>query len=237
MDPAALKRFLDHCRETDTPVDFITWHRYTDSLAELENNPRAAWITAVNCGFADAELHLNEWHYIPDLPDKSKKYNQTAPDGWHGIDSAAFITSILSLWQDTPLTMSNYYRFQSLSYGLYDPYGDKHTTFYAFQLFAAFADHLQRVEAESSQKDTVILAAKNSDGSGIILVSIFKMQTDTVEIKLQGLEEDAEISVSIVEDETGIREYVPALTDNNMIRLEKNGDSAIFLIKIKGVQR
>ena len=61
-----LTGFIGACKREGAPLDFFSWHIYTDDPAEPGRRARALRRWLDRQGFSRAELHLNDWNYIPD---------------------------------------------------------------------------------------------------------------------------------------------------------------------------
>ena len=60
-----LLHFLNHCREHQVPLDFLSWHRYAGEPSEFARRAHAIRQLLDAQGFAKTESHLNEWNYLP----------------------------------------------------------------------------------------------------------------------------------------------------------------------------
>lgn len=171
--------FLDGARAASAPVDFFSWHGYDRTPGFGASTARAFRKLLDARGFAHAELHFNEWHYFPctwhDVASPAGRRRWfDAADGTSGIDAAAFTTLCLTAWQDTPMTMSNFYMTTPMNGGawaLYDPYGFRRRTWFAMAFFGEIAG-AARVRAESDSR-VGVLAARMRDGRRLVLVSDF----------------------------------------------------------------
>ena len=61
-----LEGFVRMCRERQAPLDFFSWHTYTNDPYLYVRKAQAvrAWLN--ERGFPATEIHLNEWNYLPD---------------------------------------------------------------------------------------------------------------------------------------------------------------------------
>ncbi|MCF0234473.1 MAG: hypothetical protein HUK22_05785, partial [Thermoguttaceae bacterium] len=175
-------RLADWCKEHDAPLDFVSWHCYARTPQEVLEPPFAIRKLLDEKGFVKTELHLNEWHYFPCQWNEvhgeeggweRKEYLAKAEDGLHGSDSAAFIGYVLSRWQDTPLTMGNYYAYSLNTWGLFEITGKPRKTYYAFWAFGDLISSTPRRVKTVDGGNVALLAGVGEDGAKKLLVSIY----------------------------------------------------------------
>lgn len=175
--------------------------------------PRIARRVLDECGFPGTELHLNEWHYFN--ADWRQYRNDRlycreanrAMDGLHGIDSAAFLTSVMTGWQDGPITMGCYYT-AGLCWGVFDKYAVPYKTYYALKAFGDLTDFPQRRRTGSDRENVRLLAGCDPGGNAALLVSSFK-NAEPIELGISGadlsamqlLRLDCELDLEPVEPE------------------------------------
>lgn len=234
--PEKIKTLIDLCKAESAPLDFFSWHNYTADPAALINTPAVIRKMLDDAGFANTELHLNEWHYFPctwgDLGNvDSLVYWSEAPQGLHGYVSAAFNDFVLTRWQDTPLTMSNYYSYSYFSWGVFDQYGRRRLTYYSLSLFGELVSQSpKRVETIDGGGSVALLAGVDKEGANPrLLVSVFKRdETTPIQIALNGTPESGKVKVAKIGskgfEETEL-EYA-----NNVLTLEAE-DSGVFLVR------
>ncbi|HEY0702135.1 MAG TPA: hypothetical protein VGD60_05150 [Candidatus Acidoferrales bacterium] len=111
--------FIDYCAAHKLPLDFYSWHSYTDFTAD----PYDAIRTSRNIrqildthGFPHAESILSEWNLSADFTDVEKAELR-------GPREAAFIGAVLSYAQDAPLDHAQFYRGDAAWMGLFDLQG------------------------------------------------------------------------------------------------------------------
>ena len=134
-------------------------------------------------GYKDAELHLNEWHYWFGFGGKS---DTDMIDGLGGINSAAYATATLTVWQDTALTMGYFYTIGNLgnAWGAWGLRG-RNKNYYALKAFAEVAHYENRVKSSTEDLNLQVLAGKNAEGKRALLVSSFKNGADKLELSLK----------------------------------------------------
>ncbi|MBR5627594.1 MAG: hypothetical protein IKW74_08265, partial [Thermoguttaceae bacterium] len=175
-----LQMLLDECKATGAPLDFCSWHCYSANPEDLLITPSQVKKLLDDNGFSQTELHLNEWHYFPaswsemhgtDGGAETREYKRRSPEGLNGYDSAAFVGYLLTRWQDTPLTMSNYYMTCSETWGLLSGEGLVRKPYY---VFIAFADLLEQAPERVQTTDcgyVSLLGGIGKEGQKVLFVS------------------------------------------------------------------
>lgn len=219
--------FLAWCKKENAPLDFYSWHSYPKQLDYIIDDPFRVREILNAAGYPEAELHLNEWHYCPSW-DMTPEWLE-GPRGRNGIDAACFIASVLSAWQDTPLTLGNYYMTDtSPNWGIYDPYNTLRGSYYGLLAFAKMLDYPERVFAETEERHHTILAGKNGTGEGAVLVSACNTEQSELVLELSGVNLDS-IVVRMFDDEKKWETILPEISGKKLI-LVKPGVSALWLI-------
>ena len=192
------KPFIAHCRDQKLPLDFFSFHVYSAKPQVLVDSCRQARKLLDEHGFADTEIHLNEWRYHTTWdglrPDDPEKYVDVP--GWfaRGCNGkgAAFAATVLMRLQDEPVDMTNFYTADTSAWSMFGQFGIRTPVYYAFKAFNELAKHPKRVAcdvaAAGADAATVACAAINDDGSSAtILVSTFDAPAGRREIVLAGL--------------------------------------------------
>ena len=238
-NPEEIKLLLEECRACGAPLDFFTYHTYTSSIEEMLSAPCRMRALLDEYGFTSTEIHLNEWHYLPcswmalrGTPEEIN-YWMNSDGGAHGSDSAAFSTLLLSRWQDTPMTMTNFYATGLKNWGFLDPTGKKRKTWFAFRAFGQLASLCpERVAAEALDEHCALLAGTGENGRKMALLSDFRGMEFELEIALKGVPENGIVEVwklDAVRDELSfIQEY-----SEGILKLPKDTGSAIFLLNFR----
>ena len=171
--------FLKYIREHRSPIDFFSWHSYSDVDKTLTMD---AYLhkTLAEYGYAGLETHLNEW-------------NNAHENRLHGSSyaSAAAAAMMVGMQQQGGTYMLCYYdtRLQASTYGgffaplTYEPV----STYYSFVAFG-------KLYALGTQAETVIegaegefyaLAATNGDKNALMLVN---RTGETQKLQLEGVD-------------------------------------------------
>ncbi len=135
-----LRGFIGHVRQSGAPLDFFSWHGYTDDPDFFARQAIAIRAFLDREGFSRTESHLNEWNYLPDRdwrPMLSAQGEQR--ERWYarqgGVEGAAFVTATLISLQDAPVDVANFYSADNQPFGLFSLHGAPKKTFEAFRLF------------------------------------------------------------------------------------------------------
>lgn len=158
-------KFLELCRRDRVPLDFFSWHCYTDRPMELAERARAIRQLLDRHGFARTESHLNEWNYLPNNSWAGLSKSATAEtrqkfyDAMGGAPGAAFIVAALLNLQDAPLDMANFFHGEVGGFGLFNENGVPLKTFHAMRAFRELLDAPQRVTATGTVPDSLTLSA------------------------------------------------------------------------------
>ncbi|MHB8969381.1 MAG: GH39 family glycosyl hydrolase [Pirellulaceae bacterium] len=188
-----LEGFLRTCREQQAPLDFFSWHTYTNDPYLYVRKARAIRMWLDDRGFRETKIHLNEWNYLPhnDWTPMLARGKAEERRQWHedigGAEGAAFTACVLAYLQDAPVDVANYYSGDTNPFALFDRYGAPRKTYYAMQAFRRLLDAPLRVEATGwTASETAACAGLSQDSTRMtILVS-----------RLSGTDNDLSLDVS-----------------------------------------
>lgn len=141
-----LTNFLSHCRARTLPLDFFSWHCYTDDSGELVVRARAIRTLLDGHGFTNTPSHLNEWNYLPRgdwapmLPAGQGESRERMFAAIGGAEGAAFVAATLLRLQDAPVEMANYFSADNQGFGLFTAAGAPRLNYHAFLAFRELLD-------------------------------------------------------------------------------------------------
>jgi hypothetical protein len=195
MEPSGfLKGFLEYCRDNKVPLDFFSWHTYTDDPYLFAKKARAIRQLLDGYGFTKTESHLNEWNYLPDndwMPmstqDAQKRQEWFARIA--GAEGAAFLVCSLIDLQSAPVDVANYYSGDTNWFGLFNRYGVPRKTFYAMKAFRMLLDTPIAVKVTGGMEGhPAVCAGVNEDRTMMtILVSNLRAQDKQVQLRIEAL--------------------------------------------------
>lgn len=191
LKEALVRSFLSVCREKDVPLDFFSWHCYTDDHGKLLAQPQRVKKLLDEYGFSNTELHLNEWHYLPKgffdpenwsgASANRRLYRESFVPAMSGMENAVFAASVLIGLQDTPVTMANHYVGTSLTnWGFFCSLSSlPNKTYYAVKAFNELTKYSSRLivpavptDSASLEKDVRVLAGRKPGGETAALVVV-----------------------------------------------------------------
>ncbi len=96
--PVYFVDFLKFVKKNNCPLDFYSWHIYTDKLSDIKHSSDYVRKLLDEYGFTDTESHLNEWNY-------GKEGERFADK--HTI--VAFAAAAFALMQEIDIDLAQYY--------------------------------------------------------------------------------------------------------------------------------
>lgn len=183
--------FLTACRAADAPLDFFSWHTYTNDPGLYARKAVAIrdWLNRE--GFSKTELHLNEWNYLPG-DDWGPMLNSAEPSArkrWYaemgGVSGASFVASTLISLQDSPVDIANYYSGDTSPFGVFDRFGAPKKTYYALLAFRQMLETPNRVLIVGDDSGKVFALAGLNDRKTELRVLISHQVADSNSWPLQ----------------------------------------------------
>lgn len=235
-----LTLFTDICREERAPLDFVSWHLYTDSLDKMLSPAPKIRQMLDERGFKHTELHFNEWRFLPfDFKeirgdDPAYRMLDEGPTGRHGADSAAFIVTALARMQDTAIDMSHFYSYGNGAWGLYDKNGSRRLPWYAHKLYADFVRACERrvVTADPGGDRVAVLGGVGKNAVKYLLVSAFGEPARMIGIKLAGVSAAGGVKVARLDSLRKLETFADCY-ENGVLKLEKDAGGAVFLVEFE----
>ena len=233
--------FIRYCAEHHAPLDFYSYHCYGDGdpYGWIQQTPFKVRKLLDENGYADTEIHLNEWHYFPggnwtrlsnDPIYKDLMFNQEL----RGLDSAAYLTTVMMLWQDTPITYGAYYTCTSTVWGCFAHNSSLPTpSYYGLKAFGEIVRYPARLEAESSLKNVTVLAGENETGAKALLISAFKTGNLEYELKTDIQLNPSNCRIHLLDNEHRMALVEDALFSGNTVKFKSASNSACVLVNIE----
>ena len=196
VNPKFDLKFFKYCNKNKLPLDFFSWHTYTDKPEKTAANAHYAKALLDKYGYSKAESHFNEWNYWPHDAKRpafgaGNEYNtERTFERTKSAEGASFDAGILIMLQDLPVTLANFYDGQPSSFwSLFNVYGVPQKNYYAFKAFNELYTHQERVKAEVTGKPKGLFCCaglNKKTGELAVLISNFSAKESGYKIMLNG---------------------------------------------------
>ena len=173
-----LTNFLAFCRRESLPLDFLSWHCYTDDPHELVVRARGVRKLLDAHGFTGTESHLNEWNHLPGRTWTPISKTRGTPESRRqfyremaGAPGAALVAASLIELQDAPVDMANLFHGETGPFGLFDVNGVPEKNYFAVRAFAELLKTSRRVEVQGAGRVSVAAGVNAAGNEAAVLVS------------------------------------------------------------------
>ena len=161
--------FLSMVKKQNCPLDFFSWHIYTDDTSEIVKSALFVRETLDKNGFNNTESHLNEWNYGAEGGGFDKM------DTLYG---AAFIASALIAMQSIPVDAAQYYcaSYEARYNGLMNIRSLKYSpVMHVMNAFAKLYENGNELFVRKKEDDPFVLAS--ADGKTVrSLISCYRCE-------------------------------------------------------------
>ena len=188
--PIWFVEFLAMVKENDCPLDFYSWHIYTDKLSEVVASADYVRKTLDEYGFTETESHLNEWNYGAEGKQFEDKDTMVG---------ATFCAAAFALMQSGSVDLAQYYvATQPSVYNglLYMRSSGLTPVAHAFAAFNKLFRAEDALEISVSQNDPYAIAASDSEGKIYALISNYRLGDGEFTLEMPG----RDICVSVLSD-------------------------------------
>lgn len=232
--------FLEYCAQHNAPLDFYSYHCYTgDPYGWIQESPGQVRKMLDKFGYCNAEIHLNEWHYFPGdwhrLRNDSIYKRYMYGEEMRGLNSAAFLCTVMALWQDTPLDYGAYYTVNNSAWGCYVQNSNAPTpSYYGLKAFGEIVKFPVRLEVASDSPNVTVLAGEQQTGRKALLISAFNTSSTefVVEADVPLCRENSK--VLLLDEDHLLAECRNTVFENNLLKFQNRSNSAVAIILING---
>ena len=226
------RRFLDHQKAADAPLDFFSWHIYTSKPENVTNKAVRIRGYLDERGFAKTESILNEWNYNRSFTSGFANTTRLRKGG----KGAAFAAAVMSDCQRTPVDMLMYYDARPVSWnGVFDG-KDPLKTYWAFWNWRELVR--RGIEVKSfvdDGSDMHVVAAKGPEGTFAVMVTRFNEDDNVdydrdVDIRLAGGSWDG-IRVYMTDEEMMHSSPCPFAVNGDTLKVKMRPRSIAFAEK------
>ncbi|MEW6095877.1 MAG: glycosyl hydrolase [bacterium] len=196
-----IESFINHCRNENKKLDFISWHIYNEQPIILKNQIQKVQSLLDRYGLKNVELIVDEWAIgFPTIEGIDPNWRKSISRIVNGNINAAFAAACLQTMIENELYQSIYFSLRmSTGYGSgliiedihKSPVYTKKPIYYTFKLFSMLNN--KRIEVEIDSKQNIgAIATKSDDAKQINLLiwnydPIERMKERNIRIKLLGI--------------------------------------------------
>ena len=232
-------KFLEDCAAANVPLDFYSYHCYfSDPYTWIQESPGLVRKKLDELGYTKTEIHLNEWHYFPgnwhrlrnDATYKQNMYNNEMK----GLDAAAAVTTVMSLWQDTPLDYGAYYTCTTSAWGCYVTGSSKPTpSYFGLKAFGDIVRYPNRTAAETETQNVTLLGGKDDEGNMSLLVSAYNTGDCNFIVTFDKEIDPAKCQVLLLDENHYLSPCLDAVVTADSVSFTNQSNSAVALVKVR----
>ena len=166
-----MELFLPEMKKRGVPIDFFSWHFYSNDDHTAENRAREVQAALDKYGYGNAESICNEWNYVKGWSeDFVYSIKQIV-----GIKGAAFEASTMIRAHATTMHMMMYYDARPTGLnGLFDFYSKTPLKgYYPIVMWSKLRELGKTVALENNSEKVAAIAARGADGKLAVMLSYF----------------------------------------------------------------
>jgi xylan 1,4-beta-xylosidase len=187
-----LEGFLKYEHQHHVPVDFVSWHIYTQNPHEVAQRAREVHELMAKYDFLGAQSVVDEWNYGPTQWNKLFKdpaASRTYFDSSQNSFGAAFDATVMTDLQDAPVDIATFFSGTTFMWGLFTSSGAPQKAYYSFLAFQRMLETPQRIAIGPPGGENFSALSGMSDDKKTIRVLITNLAGDkkTVRLELKGL--------------------------------------------------
>ena len=176
------EEFLEYMSMRNVPLDFFSWHIYTNTIDELRRIAKGVEEILVKTGYGEAENIMNEWNYIKGW---SEEFIYSV-EQIIGVKGAAFIAAVMCTAQiETSIDMAMYYDARPTVFnGMFDYYTSRPLKgYYSIKAFSELYTLGTQVECINSIEDVYSLGAMNNNGDCAFMITRYEDDDNVTDAK------------------------------------------------------
>jgi hypothetical protein len=239
--------FLGLCRREGLPLDFFSWHCYTDNPDELVERARGIRSVLDQHGFGTTESHLTEWNHLPGkswepaLRTAAPEARQEFYEAMAGVPGAAFVAAALLSLQDAPVDVCALFHGGTGGFGLFNESGVASKNYHAMRAFRELLDTTHRAGVSTVAPPGMrVGAGLNPEGTEArVLVSHYSDRMVDLEVLCGGLpwRGGGRLELLLLDMENDLVPVIQQADDvpGASVRIALDGP-AVLLIRLRQVQ-
>jgi xylan 1,4-beta-xylosidase len=183
-----LRGFLLYCQQHRTPIDFVSWHMYTQDPHQVVRHANEIHQLMTQYGFQNAESILDEWNYSPSDwrkmfvdPVATREYFDAAEDSF----GAAFDATVMTDLQDAPVDIATFYSGTTFMWGLFTSSGAPQKPYYSFLAFQRLLETPKRLAIKPLNEGNLVALAGVSEDSKTVRVLVTNPDRKKMRVRLE----------------------------------------------------
>jgi xylan 1,4-beta-xylosidase len=183
-----LEGFLKYEQEHKVPVDFVSWHIYTQDPHEVARRANEVHQLMARYDFLSAESILDEWNYGPvdwtklfKDPAASRTYFEGSQDSF----GAAFDATVMTDLQDAPVDIATFFSGTTFMWGLFTSSGAPQKAYYSFLAFQRLLETPLRIAVEPLNQAKLSALAGMSEDKQMVRLLVTSLGTNHKSVRLE----------------------------------------------------
>ncbi len=217
--------------KTKAPLDFFSWHFYSDNTDDLAKISDYVRNLLDSYGFYNSESILNEWNY-----NNLKNGGNTTGDFRKSMECAAYVSAMLTTMQKKPVDLAMYYdaEVKRISYcGLFSAGKKKpEKPYYCFLAYKALIDCVYEADCGIEDKNGIYSLSAADDNEAALIITNFNADNKEIVINTDNLKNKSVAEMYILNETSDLNlcDIINVKDNKFTINSEKN---SVLLIKIK----
>lgn len=189
------EHFLQVASNEQLPLDFFSWHRYTNEVEDIIGQADRVRKMLDDYGFQKTESILDEWAYTENdwfgknrwgLFGKDPKIKESFYTKMRSQVGASYALAVMISLLDHPVDKAHIYDGQKSFFGgLYDPFGNYTKLAHSLFAFNVLISRQNRVNTAEAPKDVFTVASRNESGADI-MISCFETKSSEETLVIEG---------------------------------------------------
>ncbi len=227
---STVKNFLSFCAQKKVPLDFYSYHIYSDDEKEILGRPARIRKWLDEYGYSKTELHLNEWNYLPFgwSFDRVKRRELIK-----GMEGAAFLNTILIGLQDTPIDLACYYTVTEGGWGVFQDRKPM-KNYYGMKAFGEIIKYDNRilVKTENMPAGCRSLAGVDEQGNMAILTTLWKSGPLDLSFDVDNIGDYSQMKIYMLDEKNDLEPVVETEGIKGKLKVKTISESSVVLIKL-----
>ncbi len=227
-DEPWLEGFFKVLTEQNVPLDFYSWHKYSEDAKKVVNDAKRHRAILDKYGYTETESILNEWNYVRGWAGDEWSYTLESEIS---IKGAAYIAAVMSGCQEAPVDMLMYYDARPCGMnGLFDFYTyRKLKGYYAIKTWGELLKMGTQCEVSDLPRDIYATAAVDEDGKKLTLISYYTDDDSALEIEFPVEIGEKEVTLSLLDSEHDLVPVKRIVTDCGKFTLTMKPNTVVVL--------